>query len=94
MKNFKKNKPTMIRMFKLIQAICILYHNETKQTEADKITLFESIFKIAHIMAYKKDQYKNWIQDVLYLEKGLEKLNILKQIDDAYEKYLNEVENG
>lgn len=80
----KDGKPTMKRMFKIIQAICCLYYG-TQQNEADRKAAIEYIFQIAHVMVdTNKHLHKDWINNILFLEKGLIKTNLLKNIDEIY----------
>ncbi|HEY0087879.1 MAG TPA: hypothetical protein VGB37_03490 [Candidatus Lokiarchaeia archaeon] len=88
MKNFNiKISTTMLRMFKVIQAICVLYYGIENQGEKDRKTAIENIFKIAHVFVDSaKENHSDWMKEILDLENGLIKSDILKEIDKLYKE--------
>jgi hypothetical protein len=92
MKSFDKTNPeVMIRMLKLIQAICVLYYGNSKMTEEDRQAAINFIFEISHVIVDTADHnHKDWIDDVLGLENGLTKTGTLKEIDKIYKNHFHE----
>lgn len=93
MKKFNRNdKDSMLRMFKVIQAICVLYYSKTAQKEEDRQTAINKIFMIAHLFVDSaKEKHEDWVAEILHLENGLIKTEILNQIDNIYLQYKGKI---